>query len=125
MSVTRTNCPALEAPAGPYVHAVRHGDMLFTSGITAFGSSSQTANIADQTRAIFDQLEKIARQHGASLADLIKVTIFVTDLSDIALLREALSGIYGDALPASSLVAVDAPFHPDLKIEIEAIFALF
>lgn len=124
MSVIRTNCPELEVPAGPYVHAARHGHTLYTSGLTAFGSASQSAGIAEQARVIFEQLTAVARQHDATLADLIKVTIFVTDLGDLLSLREVLAETYGKALPASSLVAVAGLFHPDLKIEIEAIIAI-
>lgn len=124
MSVIRLNCPKLDAPAGPYVHAVRHGNTLYTSGLTAFGTPGQAGGIAEQARYIFTQLADVAAQHGGTLQDLVKVTIFVIGLDEIAPLRDVLSETYGDALPASSLVAVEALFHPDLKIEIEAIFAL-
>jgi len=122
--VARHNYPELPAPAGPYVHGVRHGNTLYLSGLTAFATPAQTLNIAEQARVIFKQIEQAAQQEGASLQHLIKVTLFVPDLSDIALLRAELETIYGHHKPASSLVEISALFSPDLKLEVEAILAL-
>ena len=110
--------------AGPYVHAVSHQNLLFTSGFTAFGTEAQTRDIATQIREIYGQLEIIAHQHHTGLESLIKVTIFVSDLSDLASARNALMDVYQGDYPASSLVKVDALFHPDLKVEVEGVFAL-
>ena len=55
---------------------------------------------------------------------LVKVTLFVPDMGEIAPLRAALFDIYGEHIPASSLIAVDSLFADDLKIELEAIVAL-
>ncbi len=118
------NYPTLGLPVGPYSHAVIHGDTLYTSGMTAFGSNTQAADIAEQTKEIFKQLDYIAKQQGTGLNNLIKVTLFVSDFSDIDLLRQALTEIYDTHTPASSLVEVKTLFHEDLKIEIEAIIGL-
>ncbi len=124
MDLERKNYPVLGEPVGPFVHAVRHGQTLYLSGLTAFGSAAQTAPIEQQAHAIFQQIRAIAEAEGAGLDGLIKVTAFVTDLGRIAELREALFEIYGTHLPASSLIQVAALFADDLKIEIEAIIAL-
>ncbi|WP_244915475.1 RidA family protein [Pantoea allii] len=108
----------------PYVHAVRHNQMLYVSGLTAFGTTAHQSDIADQADVIFDQLETIAAAEHTSLANLIKVTIFITSFADIDALRHVLFKRYGDHLPASSLVQVSALFSPDLLIEIDAIIAL-
>ncbi|WP_206599613.1 RidA family protein [Pseudovibrio sp. Ad46] len=70
------------------------------------------------------QISAIAEEEGVSFANLIKVMIFVTDLSALGELRSVLVDAYGDHRPASSLVEVQKLFHPDLKIEIEATLAL-
>ncbi|QFU22400.1 RidA family protein [Shewanella eurypsychrophilus] len=124
MNVQRINYAELGEIAGPYVHASIHKHTLYTSGLTAFGTQAQTGNIGEQTRAIFSQLSLIATHHNITLKSLVKVTLFVTDLTDIVLLRQTLFDIYGDDLPASSLIKVDALFCDDLKIEIEAILGL-
>ncbi len=124
MKLQRQNYPQLGLPAGPYVHAVAHQNVLYTSGLTAYGTDSQSGSIGEQAKAIFEQLKTIAEQHDTSFQQLIKVTIFVSDLTDISTLRDTLFNLYGEALPASSLVKVDQLFAPDLLIEIEAILAL-
>lgn len=123
MTLTRKNFEKLGLPVGPYSHVVRHGDTLFTSGFTAFGTDRQKGSAREQTYAVLEQLEFIAEQFGRSLADLIKVTVFVTDPADIPGIRATLSARYKDAVPASALVMVSGLFAPELKVEIEATIA--
>lgn len=124
MSILKHNYDGLDEPAGPYVHAVSHQNTLYTSGLTAFGTHAERGNICDQARSIFEQLELITKQHSTSLQQLIKVTVFVTDLTDIGLLRNCLFDVYGDHLPASSLIKIESLFSPELLIEIEAMIAI-
>jgi len=124
MKLQVVNYSALGLPLGPYSHAVIHGHTLYTSGMTAFGSQFQDAGITEQTKEIFNQLDYIAKEQGSNLNRLIKVTLFVSDLSDMSRLRQTLTEIYGAHTPASSLVEVKALFSESLKIEIEAIIAL-
>ncbi|WP_298818487.1 RidA family protein [uncultured Roseibium sp.] len=124
MTLTRKNFEELGLPVGPYTHVVKHGDTLFTSGFTAFGTERRTGSASEQTHAVLEQLEFIAAQFGRTLADLIKVTVFMTDPADIPGIRNALSTGYKDAVPASSLVMVSGLFAPELKVEIEAIIAV-
>ncbi|ORM71633.1 RidA family protein [Pantoea rwandensis] len=122
--LTRKNYSELGEVKAPYVHAVKHGDTLYVSGLTAFGTPAQQSDIARQAEAIFQQLHIIAASEGTSLKNLIKVTIFITSFEEINALRAVLFKHYGDALPASSLVQISQLFSPDLKVEIEAIMAL-
>ncbi len=124
MTVDRINYPELGLPVGPYTHAVIHGDTLYTSGFTAFGTEAQSGSIGQQARAIFAQLEIIAKQKNISMDNLIKVTVFVTELTDMTALRDTLSDLYGTHVPASSLIKIESLFAAELKIEIEAVFAL-
>ncbi len=124
MTLDRRNYPELPSPAGPYVHAVKAGSLLFLSGITAFGSPQQGKPIDAQADAVFDQIETVARREGTNLSALVKVTIFITSFVDVARLRGALFRRYGAHLPASSLVQVAGLFSPDLNIEVEAVLAL-
>jgi len=124
MKIQRNNYEPLGLPLGPYVHAVTHQNTLYTSGLTAFGTRAEQGTISEQAQAIFSQLELIAEQQSTSLQHLIKVTIFVTDLTEIDKLRDFLFEYYGENLPASALIKIDSLFTPDLLIEIEAIVAL-
>ncbi|WP_295899291.1 RidA family protein, partial [uncultured Vibrio sp.] len=80
--------------------------------------------ISQQLVDIFRQIEQITHHHKVSLNEIIKVTIFVTDLATLHQAREALMAIYDGQFPASSLVKVDALFHTDLLVEVEAVIAL-
>lgn len=120
----RKNYPQLGEVKAPYVHAVKHGDTLYVSGLTAFATPAQQAGMADQAEAIFAQLHQVTAAEGITFASLIKVTIFITSFDGINDLRQILFRHFGEHLPASSLVEVSRLFSPDLSIEIETIFAL-
>jgi len=123
-NVLRKNYPELGEVKAPYVHSVKHGQTLYISGLTAFGTPAQHKGIAEQAEEIFTQLRKIVSAEGADFSALLKVTIFITSFDEIDALRNVLYRNYGDHLPASSLVEISRLFSPDLSIEIEAIFGL-
>ncbi|KHJ66659.1 endoribonuclease L-PSP [Pantoea rodasii] len=122
--LVRKNYPELGEVKAPYVHSVKHGNLLYISGLTAFGTAAQNEGIAQQAEEIFRQIRKIISAEGTDFSALIKVTIFITSFTEIDALREVLFRNYGDHLPASSLVEVSRLFSPDLSIEIETIFGL-
>lgn len=122
--IERKNYPQLGEVKAPYVHSVRHGNTLYISGLTAFGTVAQRSGIAGQAEEIFSQIGKIASAEGTDFSALIKVTIFITSFEEIDELREVLYRHYGANLPTSSLVEVSRLFSPDLKIEIETVFGL-
>ncbi|OZG70776.1 enamine deaminase RidA [Hahella sp. CCB-MM4] len=124
MTLKRINHSELGEPAGPYVHAVKHRDTLYLSGLTAYGTEAYKASIGHQASAIFRQIEAVANAEGCGLEQLIKVTIFVTELENLGELRKTLFAVYGAHLPASSLVKVDSLFDPELLIEVEATLAI-
>ncbi|QIU88422.1 RidA family protein [Yokenella regensburgei] len=122
--VIRKNYPELGEVNAPYVHSVKHGNTLFISGLTAYGTAAQHEGIAEQAEEIFSQIRKITSIECIDFSSLIKVTIFITSFKKLAELRKVLYRNYGDHLPASSLVEVRSLFSPDLSIEIEVIFGL-
>lgn len=124
IKIERNNYTELGEVLGPYTHSIIHRNTLYTSGLTAFGSTAQNEGIEAQTRAIFFQLNHICQSNNVTLENLLKVTLFVSDLSEMESLRATLFELYGDHIPASSLIKVDALFSKDLKIEIEAIIGL-
>ncbi|MBC3945869.1 RidA family protein [Erwinia persicina] len=122
--LVRKNYSALGEVKAPYVHSVKHGNTLYISGLTAFGTAAQHEGMVEQAEEIFSQIRKIASAEETDFSALIKVTIFITSFEEIDGLRNVLYRNYGDHLPASSLVEVSRLFSPDLSIEIEAIFGL-
>jgi 2-iminobutanoate/2-iminopropanoate deaminase len=124
MEITRRNFPEIGQPGGPFCHAVRAGNLLYVSGATAGGTDAANGTAAQQTDAILKKLSHILQAEGATLANVVKVTVFVTDMrerSEIAKVREQ---YFQDAYPASTLVQVAALAAPNLKLEIEAVAAL-
>lgn len=123
-SLKRINYPQLPTPGGPYVHAVRHGDTLYVSGLTAFATEAQGQTAQQQTQAILEQLATITAAEGTNLKALIKITVFLTDIDDLQAIRPVLFDYFDGALPACSLVAVNALFSPQVSVEIDAVVAL-
>jgi 2-iminobutanoate/2-iminopropanoate deaminase len=124
MEITRRNYPDLGQPGGPFCHAVRAGNFLFISGATAGGTDAAHGTAAQQAEAVLQKLSHIIQAEGITLAHVVKVTVFLTDMrerDEIAQVRERyFQGLY----PASTLVQVAALATPNLKLEIEAIAAL-
>lgn len=114
----------LSPPGGPFSHAVRFGNTLYLSGMTAHGTPAQGKSMAEQAEAIWDRIGAIAQAEGTDLGSLIKVTIFITDLGQAPQLREVLISRYSGQPPASSMVEVSGLFSPDANIEIEAVLGL-
>ena len=124
MDIERKDYPNLPQPAGAFHHSVRVGNLLFIAGSTARGTSAETGDIAAQTEAILEKFKTILEANGGSLANVVKVTSFVTDLREAPASGEVRLRYFAGAFPASTQVQVAALGTPDLKIEIEAIAAL-
>ncbi|MEM9162256.1 MAG: RidA family protein [Cyanobacteria bacterium P01_F01_bin.4] len=124
MPFDRKNYPHLDAPVGPYVHATSYNGLLFLSGLTAFNTPAQDQDLPTQADAVFSQLRGILEAEGSGFENLIKVTLFVTEFEEIDKFRDVLFSVYGNHLPASSLIQIKSLFASDLKIEVEAIAAL-
>ena len=114
-----------EAPAaiGPYSQAVRSGTFLFCSGqIPLDPKSGQivSGDIDAQTRRVLNNIAAVLRAEGASFEDVVKATIFLTDLDDFQTVNEIYGSYFKNAPPARSTVQV-AALPKGAKIEIEII----
>ena len=119
--------PGLSEPISHYVHAVRFGDLLFVSGLTAHDAEDMLvvgADPAAQTRKILENLQHVLRAAGADFGDVLKVTVFLTDIGDRALINPVRQEFFGSARPASTLVEVSRLALPGMKVEIEAVVGL-
>jgi len=121
----RTNPPSLSKPTG-YTHVVEviQGKTVYIAGHVSFDASGTLVGKGDfaaQTRQVMENLKAALAAAGATFANVVKVNTYVTDLSQIAVLREMRAAYYGSNPPASTLVQVVGLAHPDLLIEIEAI----
>ena len=107
-------------PVGPYSPIVRAGGWLVASGQIglAGGAVVPGGAPAELTQAIAN-LERLLAGAGASLGDVVKTTVFLTDMADYGPVNEAYAGAFGDHRPARSAVAV-AGLPLGAAVEIEA-----
>ncbi len=111
------------APAiGPYSQAVKVGDMIYTSGqipMTAQGELV-TGDIKAQTRQILDNLTQVLEAGGSSLSQVVKTTIYLTDMDDFLAVNTVYGEYFSGSYPARSTVAVKT-LPKNVDIEIDAI----
>jgi 2-iminobutanoate/2-iminopropanoate deaminase len=114
-----------EAPAaiGPYSQAARSGNFLFCSGqIPLDPKSGQivSGDIATQTRRVLDNIGAVLKADGVAFENIVKTTIFLTDLGDFQTVNEIYGSYFKQQPPARSTVQVSA-LPKGAKIEIEVI----
>jgi 2-iminobutanoate/2-iminopropanoate deaminase len=114
-----------EAPAaiGPYSQAIRSGDFLFCSGqipLDPKNGQMVSDDITPQTRRVMDNISGLLKSEGLSLADVLKTTIFLTDLGNFQTVNEIYGSYFTNEPPARSTVQVSA-LPKGAKVEIEVI----
>ena len=104
-----------------YVRAIRSGPFVFVSGTTSLDAKGrvQGKDAAQQTRVSMRKIESALKASGSRLADLTRMTIFVTDIRDMAAVTKALRTALKGSVVTSTLVAVSALAVPGLLVEIE------
>lgn len=105
-----------EAAVG-YSRAVRVGPLVSIAGTTGAGPAG---DIAAQTRDALRRIEIALQQAGATLSDVVRTRIFVTDISRWREVGAAHAEVFGDIRPAATMVEVSALIAPELLVEIEA-----
>ncbi len=119
--------PELGEPISHYTHAVQFGDLVFVSGIVARGEHGELIGGDDpaaQTRQIFRNMERVLKAIGASFADVLKVTVFLTDVNDREKINPIRQEYFGAARPASTLVQIGRLALPGARVEIEFVVGL-
>ena len=115
-----------KAPAaiGPYSQAVKVGDMIYTSGqipMTADGKLVD-GDIKAQTRQILENLTQVLEAGGSSLSQIVKTTIYLTDMDDFIAVNTVYGEYFEGSYPARSTVAVKTlPKNVDIEIDAIAI----
>jgi reactive intermediate/imine deaminase len=117
-----------QAPAaiGPYSQAVQVGDLVFISGqipLDPLTMELVEADIDTQTRRVFDNLAQLCLASGGSLADICKVSIFLTDLGHFATVNSIMAEYFDEPYPARAAIGV-AALPKDAMVEVEAILSL-
>jgi reactive intermediate/imine deaminase len=117
-----------DAPAaiGTYSQGVRVGNTIWISGQIPLDPRTQslvTGDIEVQARRVFDNLKAIVDAAGATFDDVVKATVFLTDLSHFALVNQIMAEYFREPYPARAAVGV-AALPRGAQIEVECIVAL-
>ena len=116
--------PALAEPLSHYTDAVRAGDLLFISGCVPVDGAGRLVggdDVVAQTRQVFANIGRVLAAAGVTFADIVKVTIYLTNVDDRARINHVRQEVFGSVRPASTLVEVSRLAVPGAKIEIEAV----
>jgi 2-iminobutanoate/2-iminopropanoate deaminase len=107
---------------GFYARAVRNGPLVFVSGTTSLDAKGrvQGKDAAQQTAVTMRKIDAALKSAGARLKDLTRLTIFVTDIRDMAAVSKALDKALRGSVVSATLVAVSALAVPGLLVEIES-----
>ena len=119
--------PGLNPPISHYTDAVRFGNLLLISGLAPVDEDMNLIggdDAAAQTRQIFVNMERILEAAGAGFGDVLRVTIYLTDIDDRAIINPVREEYFGDTRPASTLIGINELAVPGMKVEIEAIVGL-
>lgn len=110
----------MTTPIGPYSPIVRAGDLLVVSGQVGLRDGEVVrGGVAEETRQALANVAALLAEHGASLADVVKTTVFLRHMRDFPIMNEVYAEAFGDHRPARSTVAV-VELPAVALVEIEA-----
>jgi 2-iminobutanoate/2-iminopropanoate deaminase len=120
MPVVPIVTPSAPPAAGPYSPAVRAGDWLVLAGQVGLdpATGAMVEGVENQARQVLANIRAILADCGASMADVAKTTVFVTDIADFAKVNAVYAEAFGDHKPARSTVQV-AALPGGAQVEIE------
>ena len=125
MTKTVISTPDAPGAIGTYSQAVRCGDTVYLSG--QIGLDPQTMQLAEgidaQVRRVFDNLQAVAGAAGGSLADAVKLTIYLTDLAHFSKVNEIMAAYFDEPYPARAAIGV-ASLPRAALVEADAILVI-
>ena len=117
-----------KAPAaiGPYSQAIQWGDVVFISGQVAFIPSTTELNndtFENEVNQVIDNLDAICKEAGGNLDNILKLSIFLTDLSNFDAVNNLMKERFSEPFPARSTIEVSR-LPKDVNIEMDAILSI-
>ena len=117
-----------KAPAaiGPYSQAVQWGDVVFISGqipLDPENGQLNNATFEDETNQVLDNLEAICQEAGGTLDHILKLTIYLTDLSKFDVVNSIMATRFSEPFPARATVEI-SKLPKEVSIEIDAILSI-
>jgi len=123
MTIRRVTSPdAPEPPPERWSNCLVVDGIAYVSGMVARGAPNlETMDEYEQAREIFRKIKALLEAAGGKMADVVKVTIYVTDIKNNTKVWKARAEYFTGNFPASTLVQVAALASPEIRVEIEAI----
>ena len=123
LSISTPNAPQA---IGPYSQAIKKGSLVFVSGqIPLVPGTTELigTDLSEQTHQVFKNLQSVAEASGGGLNDIVKLTIYLTDLSAFAIVNDIMASYFIEPYPARATIEVSA-LPKSALVEVEAILAL-
>ena len=120
------NTPGAPKAIGPYSQAVKSGSLVFISGQIPLDPKTMELvgeDVVRQTHQVFKNLSAIAKASGGNLVDIVKMTIYLTNLDNFSKINEIMASYFQEPYPARATIEVSALPKAAL-VEVEAILAL-
>ena len=120
------NTPSAPKAIGPYSQAVKSGSLVFISGQIPLDPETMELvgeDVVRQTHQVFKNLSAIAKASGGNLVDIVKMTIYLTNLDNFSKINEIMASYFQEPYPARATIEVSALPKAAL-VEVEAILAL-
>ena len=123
MPVTIVESEIATPPNRPYSQAVTAGPIIAVSGQTPIGADGVTVGVGDpaaQTACVLDRIEQLLSDAGATMSDVVKVTVYLSDFEHFAAVNQVYSERFAEPRPARTSVACSL-VKPDYLVEIDAL----
>ena len=124
MSRREIRVDGLAEPISHFTDAVQTGSLLFVSGIVPVDGEGRLVggdDVVAQTRQVFENMRAVLAAAGCGFEDVVKVTVFLTDIDDQPLINPVRQEVFGSSRPASTLVEVSRLAVEGAKVEVEAV----
>ncbi len=121
------NAPGAPAAVGPYSHAVRSGELLFCSGQIPLDPASGEivgASAAEQAGRCLANLQAVCEAAGTSLQRALRLTVYMTDLSEFAAVNDVYADFFVGSEPPARVAIGVAALPKGAQVEIDAVVAL-
>jgi 2-iminobutanoate/2-iminopropanoate deaminase len=124
MSRREIRVDGLAEPISHFTDAVQAGGLLFVSGVVAVDGEGRLVggeDVVAQTRQVFENMRTVLAAAGCGFEDVVKVTVFLTDVDDRPLINPVRQEVFGASRPASTLVEVSRLAVEGAKVEVDAV----